>query len=112
MERFPLTSAFLRVIEETAKKNEAKSIRKLWLTVGRGVIFKGNTSAYLEYILKGTAASNAEIYVKQGHTAGRCRCCGLISSNEAVTSCPECGGIIDGISLDKRFIIDMMEIER
>lgn len=112
MADFPLTSAFLKVIEETAHKNNARRITKLWLTFGRGAVFKGNVSAYLEYILRGTAARDAEIYIRHGYTAGRCRCCGLVFSNETASVCPECGSIADSIFLDKRFIIDVMEIER
>ncbi len=112
MAGFPLTTAFLRVIEETALKNGAKRINKIWLTVGKGMFFKGNTSAYLEYILKGTAARDAEIYIKHGDTAGKCRYCGLVFDNEKDVACPECGRISDSISLEKRFIIDIMEIEK
>ena len=112
MTGFPLTGTFLKVIEETASHNGAKRISKIWLRLGRGVSFMGNTSAYLEYILKGTAARDAEIYIRHGNTAGRCRCCGLVFANEKSMDCPECGGASDSISLDKRFIIDMVEIER
>jgi Zn finger protein HypA/HybF involved in hydrogenase expression len=112
MTRFPLTAAFLRVIEETALKNGAKKINKVWLTVGREMIFKGNTSAYLEYILKGTAARDAEIYIRHANKAGRCRSCGLVFADEKDAVCPECGGISDSIPLEKRFIINMMEIEK
>lgn len=111
MTGFPLTGAFLKVIEDTAKNNDAKAINKIWLTAGKGVLFKGNTSAYLEYILKGTAARDAEIYIKYGHTAGRCRSCGLVFTYDNETACPECGRPSDSISLDKRFIIDHIEIE-
>ncbi len=112
MTGFPLTGAFLKVIEDTAKHNAAKRISKIWLAAGKGMIFKGNTSAYLEYILKGTAAKDAEIYIKYCPTAGRCRGCGLVFAHEKNTTCPECGGASDSISLEKRFIIDRMEIER
>ncbi|MHB1393461.1 MAG: hydrogenase/urease maturation nickel metallochaperone HypA [Clostridia bacterium] len=112
MTGFPLTGAFLKVIEDTAGQNDAKRISKIWLAAGKGMLFKGNTSAYLEYILKGTAAKDAEIYIKYCHTAGRCRCCGLVFAYEKDITCPECGGDSDSISLDKRFIIDWMEIER
>jgi Zn finger protein HypA/HybF involved in hydrogenase expression len=109
---FPLIGAFLKVIEDTAKYNGAKRISKIWLTAGKGMLFKGNTSAYLEYILKGTAARDAEIYIKYGHTAGRCRVCGLVFTFEKEMACPECGGAGDSICLEKRFIIDRMDIER
>ncbi|HYF84289.1 MAG TPA: hydrogenase/urease maturation nickel metallochaperone HypA [Clostridia bacterium] len=112
MRGFPLTEAFLKVIEDTAKQNEAKRISKIWLAAGKGMLFKGNTSAYFEYILKGTAAKDAEIYIKYGHIAGRCRCCGLVFVYKDEMPCPECGGACDSISLEKRFIIDRMEIER
>ena len=112
MKGFPLTEAFIKVIEDTAKQNGARRISKIWLAAGKGMLFKGNTSAYLEYILKGTAARDAEIYIKYEHTAGRCRCCRLIFAYEKNMACPECGGASDSISLEKRFIIDRMEIER
>lgn len=111
MTGFPLTGTFLEVIEETAVHYGAKKVNKIWLKLGKGVHFRGNTSAYLEYILKGTAARDAEIYIKYGNTAGKCRCCGLVFGNEDFTVCPVCGGTSDSISLEKRFIIDMMEIE-
>ena len=112
MAGFPLTEAFLKVIEDTAKQNGAKKICKIWLAAGRGMLFKGNTSAYLEYILKGTSARDAEIYIKYGHSAARCRCCGLVFASEKDMTCPECSGVSDSISLEKRFIIDRMEIEK
>lgn len=105
------TEAFLRVIEDTAKQNKAKSITKIWLAAGKGVLFKGNTSAYMEFILKGTVARDAEIYIKHCSAAGRCRQCGLITVYDKEKACTQCGGVIDSISLDKRFIVDMMEIE-
>lgn len=111
MTGFPLTGAFLKAIEETAAHYGAKRIIKLWLAVGKGTFFKGNTSAYLEYILKGTAARDAEIYIRHGVSAGRCRNCGLVFANDKTIVCPDCGGTSDSISLDKRFIIDLMEIE-
>jgi len=76
------------------------------------MLFRRDTSAYLEYLLKGTAARNAEIYIKYGPSAGRCRCCGLVYANERDTACPDCGGAGDSISLEKRFIIEMIQIER
>ena len=112
MTRFPLTGAFLKVIEDTAKHNGAKRISKIWLTAGKGMFFSRNTSAYLEYMLKGTAARDAEIYIRHSNTAGRCRCCGLVFTNEKNIACPECGGASDSMSLEKRFIIDMIAIER
>jgi len=109
---FPLTSAFLKVIEDTAKHNRAKRISGIWLRLGTGVQFSRNISIYLEYILKGTAARNSEIYIRYGNKAGRCRCCGLVFAAEKNIACPMCGGDSDIIPLDKRFIIDMIEIER
>lgn len=111
MTSFSTTSAFIKVIEDTSAQSGGKRISRIWLKAGKGVHFKGNTSAYIEYILKGTAARNAEIYIRCGHSAERCRCCGLVFSNEKDGVCPECGGVSDSISLDKRFIIDMVEIE-
>ena len=112
MTAFPITRAFIKVIEDTTAQSGAKTISKIWLKAGRGMFFKGNTSAYLEYILKGTAARDAEIYIRHGSTAGRCRSCGLVFSNEKDEVCPDCGGVSDSIPLEKRFIIDMMEIEK
>jgi Zn finger protein HypA/HybF involved in hydrogenase expression len=112
MAGFPLTEAFLKVVEDTAKQYGAKKISKIWLAAGKGMLFKGNTSAYLEYLLRGTAARDAEIYIKYGPTAGRCRCCRLIFAYEKDMACPKCGGASDSISLEKRFIIDRVEIER
>jgi Zn finger protein HypA/HybF involved in hydrogenase expression len=112
MTAFPITEAFLTVIEDTAKVNNAKRIRKIWLRLGKGVFFKGNTSTYLEYILKGTPARDAEIYIRHGNSAGRCRYCGLVFAYEDCPVCPECGGVRDSILLDKRFIIEKMEVEQ
>jgi hydrogenase nickel insertion protein HypA len=112
MTAFPITEAFLMVIENTANGNEAKRISKIWLRLGKGVLLQGNTSAYLEYILKGTLARDAEIYIRHGNSAGRCRCCGLVFAYEDYLVCPECGGARDSILLDKRFIIEKMEVEQ
>ncbi|MDD4504046.1 MAG: hydrogenase/urease maturation nickel metallochaperone HypA [Clostridiaceae bacterium] len=112
MTEFPLMGAFLKVIEDTARCNDAKKINKIWLRLGKGVFLKGNTSAYLEYILKGTAARDAEIYIRHGYSAGRCRCCGLVFAQEDYLTCPECGGARDIITLEKRFIIEKMEIKQ
>jgi len=109
---FPLTSAFLKVIEDTARHNGAIRISGIWLRLGTGVFFSRNTSIYLGYILKGTAARDSEIYIRYGSEAGRCRCCGLVFAGEKNITCPLCGGDSDTIPLDKRFIIDMIEIER
>lgn len=112
MTRFPLASAFIKTVEDTAKHNGAKRISKIWLKSGKGALFNENTLIYLGYILKGTAARNAEIYIRYGNDAGKCRCCGLVFADEKNRICPQCGGASDTISLEKKFIIDMMEIER
>lgn len=112
MTEFPLTEAFLKVIEDTARCSKAKRITKIWLRLGKGMQLPISTAAYLECILKGTAARNAEIFIKRGYYAGKCRSCNLVFSNERCITCPECGGESDSIVLDKRFIIDMMEIEQ
>lgn len=111
MSRFPLTEGFLRVIEDTARHCKAKRITKIWLRLGKDVVFPSYASAYLECILKGTAAGDAEIFIKRGHYAGKCRCCGLIFANEKYIACPECGSDSVSIALDKKFIVDMIEIE-
>jgi Zn finger protein HypA/HybF involved in hydrogenase expression len=36
----------------------------------------------------------------------------LVFANEKDSICPECGGMSDSIPLEKRFIINMMEIEK
>ena len=112
MTAFPITEAFLMVMENTAKDNGAKRISKIWLRLGKGVLFQRNTSAYLEYILRGTPARDAEIYIRHGNSAGRCRRCGLVFAYEDCLVCPECGGVIDCLLLDKRFIIEKMEVEQ
>lgn len=112
MTEFPLMGVFLKVIEDTAGCNDAKKINKIWLRLGKGVFLKGNTSAYMEFILKGTAARNAEIYIRHGSSAVRCRCCGLVFAYEDKLTCPQCGGAGDSITLEKRFIIEKMEIEQ
>lgn len=111
MTGFPLAGAFIKVIEDTAKHYGAKRISMIWLRLGKGVVFRGNTSAYMDYILKGTVARGADIYIRHGQTAGRCRYCGLVFANENNIACPLCGGTSDNISLENRFIIDMMTIE-
>jgi len=112
MSGFPLTKAFLRVIEDTSKRSGAKRITKIWLRLGKEVVLPGSTSSFLECILKGTAARDAEIYIKRGYYAGRCRSCGLIFANEKQITCPDCGSESNCIVLNKKFIIDMIEIER
>ncbi|HWR62480.1 MAG TPA: hydrogenase/urease maturation nickel metallochaperone HypA [Clostridia bacterium] len=108
---FPDTAAFIRVLEATSERNGGKRISKIWLKAGNEVCFRGNTAAYLEDILKGTAARGADIYISRGSTAGRCRCCGLIYGNEKEEKCPACGGSGESIPLDKSFIVDMVEIQ-
>lgn len=112
MKGFPLTEAFLGVIEDTAKSCNAKRITKIWLRLGREAVLPSNTSAFLECILKGTAARDAEIYIKRGNYAGRCRRCGFIFANEKYICCPRCGHKSYSIVLDKKFIIEMVEIEK
>ncbi len=112
MREFPATEAFLKVIEDTARRGRVKRITKIWLRLGKGTLFPINTSAYLESILKGTAARDAEIYIKRGYYAGRCRCCGLVFANERHITCPECEGESDSILLEKKFIIDSIEGEQ
>ncbi|HYE81007.1 MAG TPA: hydrogenase/urease maturation nickel metallochaperone HypA [Clostridia bacterium] len=112
MEKFPLTEAFLKVIEDTAAQNGAKRISRIWLTAGKGMYFRGNTSAYLENILRGTAAGKADIYISYGQSAERCRRCGLVFARGDNMTCPKCGGNSSSISLERSFIIDRMEIER
>jgi Zn finger protein HypA/HybF involved in hydrogenase expression len=109
---FTVTGAFLKVIEDTARHNNAKRISKIWLRLGKGVCFKGRTSVYLDYILQGTPARDAEIYLRYGNSAARCRSCGLVFSYEDYLACPVCGGERDSIILGKRFIIEKMEIEQ
>lgn len=111
MASFPLTEAFLRVIEETAKSRKGKRITKIRLRLGKGVVLPQNTSAYLECLLKGTAAKGAEIYIKRSNYAGRCRCCGLVFANEKHITCPVCGSKSNSIVLNGKFIIDTIEME-
>jgi Zn finger protein HypA/HybF involved in hydrogenase expression len=111
MTAFSTTRAFIRAIEDTSALHGGKMISRIWLRAGNAMYFKGNTSAYLEIILKGTNARNAEIFIRYGNYAGRCRCCGLVFENERRMSCPECGGISESIALDGSFIIDKIEIE-
>lgn len=111
MPGFPLTEAFLGIIEDTARSSKAKKIVKIWLRLGKGVVLPSNTAAFLECILSGTAARDAEIYIKRGYYAGRCRRCGLVFANEKYISCPQCGSESDSIVLNNKFIVDMIEIE-
>lgn len=110
MGRFPLTEAFLKVIEDTAARYGAKRISRIWLKAGKGMIFQRNTAAYLERILKGTAARDAEIYISHGDSAARCRSCGRIFTEDEKAVCPGCGGRGRSISLEKSFIIEKLEI--
>lgn len=111
MKAFPLTSAFVKVIEDTAHQKSAKLISRIYIKAGSGVCFEGNTSGYLKDMLRGTAARDADIYISHGSSAGRCRCCGLVFADEEKANCPECGCESDSIPLDGRLIIDMIEIE-
>jgi Zn finger protein HypA/HybF involved in hydrogenase expression len=111
MAGYPLTEAFLRVIEETARSRKGKRITKIRLRLGKGVVLPPNTSAYLECLLKGTAAKGADIYIRRGNYAGRCRCCGLVFANDKHIACPACGSESNSIVLNGKFIIDAIEME-
>lgn len=110
MTLFPDMNAFIKVIEETSKKYGGGHISRLWLKAGPGMCFSEDTSDYMEAILKGTVARGAEIYISHGAVAVRCRCCGLVYGNENQENCPECGGMIERISLSRSFIIDRVEL--
>lgn len=110
MEPFANTKAFLKVIEETSRLNGGKLISRLWLKAGPDMCFSGDTSYYMEAIIKGTAARGAEIYISRGAEAGRCRCCGMVFG-EMEGNCPGCGGAVERISLDRSFIVDKVELE-
>ena len=110
MGKFPLTEAFLRIIEDTAARYGAKRITGIWLTGGKGMVFPRKTAIYLEQILKGTAARGAEIYISHKDSAEKCQNCGWIFTRDEKPCCPGCGGESSSISLEKSFIIERMEI--
>lgn len=111
MELFPNTNAFIKVIEETSKQHGGRQITRLWLKAGPGTSFMSGMSEYIEAILKGTAAREAEIFINRGEAIARCCSCGLVYGSEKQEDCSACGGIVERISLGRSFIIDSMELK-
>lgn len=112
MHELPVTESILKMVLESAQKNQAKSVTDITLTIGSlSSIVDDSVQFYWDFVSKGTICENAKLHFNRVVATLKCLDCGTTYSLiEELTPCPSCGSINIIILSGEEFQVDQIEI--
>ena len=112
MHELPVTESILKMVLESAQKNQAKSVTDITLTIGSlSSIVDDSVQFYWDFVSKGTICENAKLHFNRVVATLKCLDCGTTYSLiEELTPCPSCGSINIIILSGEEFQVDHIEI--
>lgn len=112
MHELPVTESILKMVLESAQKNQAKSVTDITLTIGSlSSIVDDSVQFYWEFVSKGTICEKAKLHINRVVATLKCLNCGTTYALiEELTPCPSCGSINIIILSGEEFQVDHIEI--
>ncbi len=113
MHEFSIVQSLLGIIESEARKNNAKKVTKVVLSIGvlSGVEPHLLRMAY-ETFKEGTLAEDSELVIEVEPLRVRCRDCGREGKKEELNlQCPHCGSLNTEVTGGEEMLLKSLELE-
>jgi hydrogenase nickel incorporation protein HypA/HybF len=112
MHELPVTESILKIVLESAQKNQATAVTDIMLTIGSlSSIVDDSVQFYWDHISRGTICEHAKLHFNRIVASLKCLDCGTTYSLiEELTPCPSCGSINVIILSGEEFQVDHIEI--
>ncbi len=94
MHEMSLAEGVLQIIEDAAREQDFKSVKRVTLEIGRLSCVEPEALRFcFASVMQGTLAATAELEIIEMPGRGRCEACAAEFSLESrYDACPECGG--------------------
>ena len=112
MHELAVTESILKIVLDSAQKNQAASVTEITLTIGAlSSIVDDSVQFYWDFVSQGTICQNAKLHFSRVMATLQCLDCGITYSLiEDLTPCPACRGINVVIQSGEEFQVDHIEI--
>lgn len=112
MHELSVTESILKIVRDSAQKNQATSVTDITLTIGSfSSIVDDSVQFYWDFVSQGTICANAKLHFNRVMATLKCLDCGTTYSLiEELTPCPSCSGINITILHGEEFQVDHIEI--
>jgi hydrogenase nickel incorporation protein HypA/HybF len=116
MHEMSLATDVLDTVVEIARRSDARRVRSVYMTVGKGRdVVEDLFSGLFGYLARGTVADGAEMVFRTTPLTARCRDCGKVYPlnvfDEKTWPCPECGARNYELHSGMEFSIDSVVVE-
>ncbi len=112
MHELPVTENILKIVLESAQKNQATAVTDITLTIGSlSSIVDDSVQFYWNYVSQGTICEHAKLHFNRVIATLKCLDCDTTYSLiDDLTPCPSCGSINVIILSGEEFQVDHIEI--
>lgn len=113
MHEYALTERIVRIANEAAEKQDAKSVSSVSIVVGEtsGILVE-SVQLYFDLIAEGTKAEGARLLVSTIPPEMRCPECGRNFVRPRFSfACPTCGVLGNPTNVGKEFYVESVELE-
>lgn len=112
MHELPVTESILKIVLDSAQKNQAASVTDITLSIGSlSSIVDDSVQFYWNFVSQGTICENARLHFNRLMATLKCLDCGTTYPLiEELTPCPSCGSINIIILRGEEFQVDHIEI--
>ena len=114
MHELSVTESILKIVLDSAQKDQAASVTDITLTIGSlSSIVDDSVQFYWNFVSQGTICENAKLHFNRVLATLKCLDCGTsYSLIEELTPCPSCGSIHVIIVDGEEFQVDHIEITK
>lgn len=112
MHELSVTESILKIVLDSAHKNQASAVTDITLTIGSlSSIVDDLVQFYWDHISQGTICEDAKLHFNRVMATLKCLDCGkTYSLIDELTPCPSCGSINVIIVNGEEFQVDHIEI--
>ena len=108
-----ITQGILDIVFEAAKKNGAKKINEITLTIGSlSQIVPDSVEFYFEILTKDTIADGVKLTIDLVPARARCRACGNeFEAEDMIMKCPKCGDFFSELIAGRELAVESIDID-
>lgn len=112
MHELSVTESILKIVLDSAQKDQAASVTDITLTIGSlSSIVDDSVQFYWNFVSQGTICENAKLHFNRVLATLKCLDCGTsYSLIEELTPCPSCGSVYVVFQSGDEFHVDHIEI--
>jgi hydrogenase nickel incorporation protein HypA/HybF len=113
LHEYGVTESIINIVNETAKDNNAKSVKSITLVIGElSSIIDDSVQMYFDALSKGSLCEGAKLIFKRVTAKLECRNCkNVFERVKGNFNCPKCGQLGKLTDIGKEFYIESIEVE-